>query len=358
MLWGPWAAWPPQHEFPDILSTFVIMIDDRRISNTTIAGWRALVLENDLLRAVLLPDKGADLYQLIHKPSGVNVLYQSHWGLQPPGAPPRAGSGEREFEHNYEGGWQELFPSANFACTYQGRPMPFHGEVATLPWETAVLNDTADEAAVAFSVRCRQTPFRVERRMRLKRGEPTLYFDETITNESGAPAHFVWGQHCVVGAPFLEAGCRLETAARTLFTAPELYEATSRLAPGQRADWPLAPLRAGGTVDLRDVPGPEANSHDGLFMTDLTAGWVAVTNPRLNLTVRLDWDPAVFKWLIVWQPYGGCQHMPLSGVYALGIEPWTARYNLEDALAEGQAIELAGGASFRTTFSATVTPAN
>ena len=327
-------------------------MDDCRLSTETLSGWRAVMLENDLLKAVLLPDKGADLCQLIHKPSGVDVLYQAHWGLQPPGAPPRGGSGDIEFQWNYEGGWQELFPSANFACTYQGRTMPFHGEVATLAWEQTVLEDTPEAVAVMFAVRCRQTPFRLERRMRLARGQATLTFDETITNESEDPAHFVWGQHCVVGAPFLEAGCRLETPARVLYTPPALNEPTSRLAPGQRGDWPLAPLRAGGTLDLRDVPGPEAHTHDGLFMTDLTGGWVAVTNPRLDLTFSLHWDPAVYPWLILWLPYGGCEAMPLTGVYALGIEPWTARYNLEGALADGDAIELAGGASFHTAFQA------
>src|SRR5262245_52036922 len=84
-------------------------LTDCRISTETIAGWRAIVLENDLIRAVLLPDKGADLYRLIHKPSGTDILYQSHWGLQPPGSPPREGSGEIEFQWNYEGAWQELF---------------------------------------------------------------------------------------------------------------------------------------------------------------------------------------------------------------------------------------------------------
>lgn len=72
-------------------------VADCRISTETMAGWRAIVLENDLLQVVVLPDKGADIQRLIHKPSGVDVLYQSHWGLQPPGAPPREGSGEIEF---------------------------------------------------------------------------------------------------------------------------------------------------------------------------------------------------------------------------------------------------------------------
>jgi len=315
------------------------------------------VLENDLLRAVLLPDKGADLHRLIHKPSGLDVLYQSHWGLQPPGAPPRAGSGDSEYMWNYAGGWQELFPSANYACTYRGQPMSFHGEVAMLPWESAVVRDTPDEVAVVFSVHCRLTPFRLERKLSLRRGQATLYFDEIITNVSDAPAHFVWGQHCVLGAPFLEAGCRLETPARELFTAPVLNEPqTAQLVPGQHATWPHAQLRAGGTVDLRPVPGPEAHTHDGVFLTGLSGGWVAVHNPRLNLTFRLEWDPAVFKWLIVWQPYGGCEAMPLTGVYALGIEPWTAQRNLEGALEDGEAFELAGGASFSTAFQATLSP--
>jgi hypothetical protein len=118
----------------------------------------------------------------------------------------------------------------------------------------------------------------------------------------------------------------------------------------------MAYLRDGGVVDLRHVPGREAHTHDVAFLTDLTGGWVAVSNPRLDLTFSLHWDPAVFKWLIVWQPYGGCEAMPLTGVYALGIEPWTARYNLERAVADGEAIELAGDESFNTALHAILSP--
>ena len=113
------------------------------------------------------------------------------------------------------------------------------------------------------------------------------------------------------------------------------------------------PLR-GGVVDLRKVPGPEAHSHDDIYLTDLTAGWVAVTNPRLDLTFSLHWDPAVFHWIITWQPYGGAEAMPLAGAYALGIEPWISRLNLEQAVAAGEAIELPGGGLFSTTLRATV----
>lgn len=330
-----------------------------RISNETIKGWRAVVLENDLLRVSVLPDKGADIYNFIHKSSEIDFLFKAPWELQPPGSPPREGSGDMAFLWNYEGCWQELFPSANDPCTYHGQTIPFHGEVAALPWQDQIIRADETEVTVRFSVRCQKTPFHLERLLRLRQGEPTLFLEETVTNESDQVAHFVWGHHCVIGPPFLEPGCRLNAPAQTIVTIPEIFEPTARLQPDQREPWPWAKLRDPSPfqerVDLREVPGPEIHNHDDVYLTDLTAGWVAVTNPRLELTFSLHWDPTIFHWIIIWQPYGGAEAMPLTGIYALGIEPWISRLNLEQAVAAGEAIELPGGVSFSTALRATVT---
>lgn len=307
-----------------------------------LSGWAVERLEDDELRVAVLPEKGADIVELLHKPSGVDPLFRAPWGLQPPGSPQREGSGEFEFLWNYEGCWQELFPNVNDPASYRGETLPFHGEVATLPWTC----ERRGDAELRCSVRCRRTPFRLERTMRLEGGAVVL--EETVTNESDTPAHFVWGHHCVVGPPFLEAGCRLHTSARTVATIPDLWEETARLEPGQRSSWPRARLRDGGEVDLSEVPGPDARSHDDVYLTDLADGWAAVENPRLGLAFRLRWDPEVFRWLISWQPYGGAEAMPLRGAYALGIEPWVTRLNLEQAVTAGEAIELGGRASFGT----------
>lgn len=327
------------------------------VSSGSVAGWESVVLESDLLRVSVLPAKGADIYELIDLRTGVDVLFKGHWGLQPPGAPHLEGSGGADdaFMWNYEGGWQELLPSVNAACTYRGKRIPFHGEVASLPWNVEVLAEAGDEIAVRFWTRCRQTPFRVDRVLRLRRGEPEFVLEGTVTNESSDPAHFVWGQHCVVGPPFLEPGCRLEIPAQTVVTTPELWEPeTARIEPRQRAPWPHAPLRAGGTVDLREVPGPEAGSHDDLYVTDLEAGRLSVTNPRLELRFRLEWDAQLFRWITIWMPYGGALAKPLTGSYALGVEPWSSPLDLEHAVEAGEAIELVGGAELRTTFTAVV----
>ncbi|HEX5028675.1 MAG TPA: aldose 1-epimerase [Gaiellaceae bacterium] len=298
-----------------------------------VAGWRALAVGDDVLRAIVLPERGAELHSLVHVPTEMELLFQAPWGLHPP-SPERT-----SFLDRYAGGWQELFPSANDETTYGGETIPFHGEVALLPWEC----EERDEALVC-RVRCERTPFLLERTLRF---DGRLVVEERVTNEGDDVAHFTWGHHLVLGPPFLEAGSRLEVPARTIVTIPELWEDTARLEPGQRSPWPHARLREGGTVDLRIVPGPEAASHDDVYLTDLDDGLVTVESSRLR--VRLGFDHELFRWLISWQPYGGALEEPLAGSYALGIEPWVSRLPLGQAVEAGEAIELPPGASLETT---------
>ena len=322
------------------------------VGQATVSGWRAVILGTDAVQLTVLPDKGADIYAFVDLSSGIDPLFKADWGLQPPGSPPREGSTGMPFLENYEGCWQELFPNTNDACVYRGVELPFHGEVATQPWSWSVEADDDDEVAVRFAVDCRLTPFRLERLMRLRRGERRVLLEESVLNRSQQVAHFAWGHHCVLGPPLIAAGAEFRVPCRTVVTLPELWEDTARLAPGQLGRWPTARGRDGRDVDLSRIPGPEAASHDDVYLTDLDAGWAEARNPALRIGFRLDWDPAVFRWLISWQPFGGASAMPLRGAYGLGMEPWTAGGNLEAALAAGQALELPGGGRMDTTLTA------
>jgi hypothetical protein len=318
-------------------------------------GHPTLTLDNGVLRVVILPQKGADIYALIHVASGVDFLLKSPAGLQPPTDRPVA-----DFLENYEGGWQMLLPNGNEACHYHGKLIPFHGEVALLPWEVLDECDTADGVAVRLGVTGRILPLRVERWLRLRAGATRLEIEDRVTNLGADTVHFVWGHHLVLGGDFLEAGCWLETPAHTVITPDELYEPqTANLAPGQREPWPLARGRQpAARVDLRAIPGPEAGTHDDAFLTDFETGSVSVTNSRRHLTFRLDWDAALYRYLILWQPYGGASTPPLTGIYGIGLEPWVSRYNLERALRHGEALEMAPSAVLETTMSVSVTDNN
>ena len=77
------------------------------ISEGERAGWRAITIASDELAVTVLPEKGADIYELIDRSLDLDLLFKAPWGLQPPGAAPREGSGETAFLHNYEGCWQD-----------------------------------------------------------------------------------------------------------------------------------------------------------------------------------------------------------------------------------------------------------
>ena len=317
------------------------------ISEGERVGWKAITLASDELSVTVLPEKGADIYELVDRSLDLDLLFKAPWGLQPPGSAPREGSGGMPFLHNYEGCWQELFPNADAACTVDGVELPFHGEVATLPWQ---VEQDGDE--LVCRVECRLVPLALERRMRVD--GTTLTLSETVVNRGEREQSFVWGHHCVLGAPFLEAGCRLHAPAETIETIAEIWDETARLAHPQRERWPHAALRDSGTVDLSRVPGSEVGSHDDVYLTDLSHGFVAVENPRLGRTFRLSFDRDLFPFLISWQPYGGARAMPLRGCYALGVEPWVSRGNLADAIECGQARRLAAGARMQTVLTASI----
>ncbi len=311
---------------------------------TTLNGHRAIRLENKDLRVTILPQKGADIYELIHLPSGVQFLMHTPWGLKPPSVQPPT-----DFLENYEGGWQVLFPNINDACQYRGREIPFHGEAALLAWQDEVLTNRADEVRLRLWVDCRLTPFRLEREVILREGEKALYLKETLTNLDDQRWDFVWCQHLVLGGDFIEEGCQIELPARRITTPPVVYEPqTARLAEGQDSEWPFAQGCSGETIDMRHIPGPQAHSHDDGMLWELERGEYKVRNARLNLSFGVEWDKEVFPYVMFWMPYGGAELPPLTGIYGVGLEPTSAPYPLAQAVEAGLAHSLDGGHSLET----------
>ena len=314
-------------------------------------GHLALWLENEMLRVGVLPRKGADIFEISYLPSEVQLLMRTPWGLKPPGKDPPT-----DFLENYEGGWQELFPNHNEACEYRGQVLPMHGEVALLPWEYQVLHDEADGTTVHLEVNCQKTPFLLERTMHLRAGEARLEIEGRVTNLSDQPAEFVWGHHLTLGEDFLDGDSFLDVPAKYILTPDQIYETkTARLAAGQTSSWPKALGRNGEAIDVHYIPGRQIHTHDDSFLTGLARGHFTVTNIRRGLRFSLDWDESLFPWIAFWQPYGGADLPPLTGIYGVGIEPWVSRYSLQEALGKGQARQLEGKQSLVTHLVASIT---
>ncbi len=251
------------------------------------------------------------------------------------------------------GGRSSSHPRATRACTGVARYLST-GRWRRRAWDYEIVIDDEDELAVNFQVVCSQLPLSVDRLIRLVRNSPTIAIEETISNESEEQVQFVWGHHCVLGPPFIEPGCQLDVPAGRIVTPEALWEESARLLPGQRSRWPMAVDRQGELVDLSTVSGPEAGSHDDVYLTELSGGWISVHNPRLDLVFTMRFDHELFRCVVSWQPFGGATAMPLKDCYGLGVEPWTSLCNLEHSVRSGAATELSGGASLETVLTVTV----
>jgi hypothetical protein len=264
--------------------------------------WRRhqlIVMENELVRVGILASKGAEIIEFRYKPRDLDVLWHAPQPLMQGDYVPTRAREQGAFLDYYNGGWQEIFPSAGPATEIEGAQLGQHGEVALLPWDVSVGEDSAERVELEFSVETIRTPFRIERRMSLAAGSSVLRIDEEAQNLGEQALPYAWGHHPVLGPPFLAEGCRIEMP-------PCKVE-------GRQGVQPFDPA----------VPSKVARTEDVLVHSELTGNWCAVRNPALQLAAGVAWDTAVLPYLWMWRVYGGSWGYPYFGrEYCLGIEPF------------------------------------
>lgn len=335
-----------------------------RISDAvTYCGFRAVVLENELLRVVVLPEKGAEIHAVVYKPQDMDVLFKRGElsRLQP--YPAAFVNSENGFIASYHGGWQEIFPSGGGACQVGNASLGTHGEVFLLPWRWQILEDSSTRVSVCFQVRTLQMPFLLERTMSLEKGSPILRIEETLINDSPEELPFMWGHHPAFGAPFLDGSCVLDALAARVDVHQGEAAACHRLTPGSQGEWPLMQDKDGKLINLQSIPAQHSRVYDMFYLTHLNAGWCALTNRNLGFGVGLVWDLKMFPVLWVWQELCGSSGHPwYSQTYAMGLEPFsgyttTGGGGLAEVIKAGRASKLAGQAKFSTELKLVCYPA-
>jgi len=319
-----------------------------RISDAwTYRGLKTAILENELLRIVVLIDKGADIYQFVHKPTDVDFLWRSPWGVRDPSKfLPTTGSPVGIWMDTYEGGWQTVLPAGGYAGNYKGADLGLHAEVNNMPWDCVITEDTPERVSMRCWVRTARLPFFFEKTLTLTSGSAALDIQETLVNEGEEPAHCVWGQHIALGAPFLSEDCVIDLPGGKLITHPQGYHPNNQLKAGYEGPWPMAPGRDGGQIDLSRIPPKSLRRYDMAYITDMPDGWYAITNQKLGVGFAVHWPKEVFKYLWFWQSLGGGFGYPWYGrTYNIGLEPFTSFSNqgLEGAVKNGTALEVQPG---------------
>ena len=297
-----------------------------RITETIYRGLRTLTLENEIVRVSFLADKGADIFEFLHKPTDTDFLWRSPLGVRNPATfVPTVPRAEGAFLDYYEGGWQECMPTGGDEAVYAGTQFGPHGEVCLIPWHYAILEDDPERVQVRFAVRTYRTPFRLEKTVTLERHSGVLAFSERLVNEGAEPVDFVWGHHPAFGPPFLDESCVIDLPGARVRTVD--LGATSRCRVGSDYTWPHVAGRDGTTIDLTRIPSDQARSHDLAFLTDMPEGWYAITNTRRRVGFGMVWPLDVFPVAWFWQVYCGALQQPWYGrTYNVALEPWSTPY--------------------------------
>jgi galactose mutarotase-like enzyme len=296
---------------------------DGTVTHGRVQGLETVTLENDRIRVGVLLGKGADVFELISKPDGVDLLFRSPQGIVNPASAASVASRQGSFMDAYEGGWQELFPTLGLPTDYYGAELGEHGEVAMLPWDCESEEAGPDGVAAVLIARCRRTPFTLRRTMRIRPGSALLEISETATNEGGQPLEFMWGHHPVFGPPLLEPGARLALDGGTVH--PMSGSSEGFQPSGDPTPWPEYVTADGVREDLSVIPEPDARHVSELYIDGLPEGAVSLMNPRLGLGVRLRWDVRLLPYLWLWRTLGPAEGYPWYGrTFSLGLEPFSS----------------------------------
>jgi Domain of unknown function (DUF5107) len=298
-------------------------------TNWSYHGFRAIVLENRYLRAVVLPELGAKVWSLVDKTADREVLWHN------PRLPPRPAHYGAAYDDWFCGGWDELFPN-DAPTAVAGDAYPDHGELWAMPfaWEVA-----EEDGAATLRVRRAGvvTNTNIERRISLRADAPLLRFGYRISNGGPLPLDFLWKLHPALR---ITPAARIDLPARQV-----LVDEGFRARLGVDSfSWP----HTGSGVDVRQIPPPSAAACDFYYATELDAGWCALTDTAAQAGFGLVFDPAVFRSVWVFGAYGGWR-----GLYTTILEPCTGYpYRLEDAIAQGTASQLGAGETLETEVTA------
>lgn len=313
-------------------------------------GWTTVEFGSPQLRARLLPGRGGDILDLRRVSDDLPLLGATPWGVRPFGlvsAPSSAGAMAME---SWAGGWRSLFPNAGRSSVAGGVELGESGE-ACLAWYDWEPVRVEDGQAVRLTTRLARVPFVVERTTSVTGS--TVQVSETVRNVGGQDVEVMWAQQLMLTAPVVAPAARFDAGATIVRPDTDVVTTASwdDLMP-----WPRA--HGDGTIlNLRTIPAADADETRMAYLTDFTRPQLTVTNPELDVSLRLEWDAEVWPYAWYQLEAGHEEDFPWyrSG-YFLAIGPassWPAR-GVHEAERLSELISFAPGEERTATLSLTV----
>jgi len=298
----------------------------RVTEHLSIGHLAAVVIENEKLRITILAGRGADVVEYLYKPKDLDFAWQTSTGVRGNALPDSPKDDMDSFMDEYPGGWQTIFPNGGPPSTYRGINFGQHAEVAVLPWEYEVLEDSVERSSVKFTVFTKKVPFKVEKVFSINANSGKCEISERIINLSNESHQTMWGTHFTFGPPFLGPDSTIAIAEPAV-VVPQIHEGeqpTRRLGTSEKFSWPVGQDITGHAVDFSQLP-PFGTPNEMLYVTEMPTGFYRVISPSRQMAAEVTWDNTLFPFLWYWQEYGFSKDAPWFGRhYNIGLEPFSS----------------------------------
>jgi galactose mutarotase-like enzyme len=278
--------------------------------------FESLVLENDELRMVVVPETGARIVSLLDKTRGVE------WLVSPQESnPTRRLDYGADFNSQTPGGWDEMFPTILAEAypvpgAYSGVNLPDHGEVWTLAWKNA----GSAGREVKLVVEGHALPYRLVRSLSFT-GHRTVRFDYEAANLGDAPLWYIWAAHPQLACPTGTKIVLPDEVTQVVNVLP--LEWGEQWGPaGTMNAWPVL-LAQDGCAYHQDVVGAPSRKSGRKFYIppEQHISRAGLVQPA-GSSLWMEWDPVQLPYCGVWIDEGA-----LNQVASVAIEPITGYYD-------------------------------
>ncbi|HUL02474.1 MAG TPA: hypothetical protein VLV16_04480 [Gemmatimonadales bacterium] len=304
-----------------------------RIVRDDVLGFDAVVLENERIRVVIVPQLGGRVWELWDRERN------RQWIWHRDGVPLSASSAGANYDEAWAGGWEELFPN-DAPGAFEGRVLPDHGEWWTTAWSVAEAME-GSTAVVRLTADTSVRRARCSKEFRLDGDAATLSVAYRIESREREPFHFLFKQHLAVA---ISPACRLVVPGGQV-TAVDASFGTLLPGPGPFS-WPRA-----GAADLTRIPDRLSKVREFVYVTDFPESTCGVDDTAAGASLRMRFDRSLVPYLWLFLSYGGWRDC-----YTAVLEPCTnLPKDLTAAVQSGRSARLAPGAAFETSVTVSLT---
>jgi galactose mutarotase-like enzyme len=282
------------------------------IQKSMVGRTNALVLENEKIRTVILPEMGARVLSLIYKPTETEFAWRS------PNVPIEK---TNEALENVSG-FFDCIPTTD-PCTFRGNKLPLGGEVSSKPWKILKIEKRRAAVTLRMEARCKIYPLLIRKKITLRKNKSALEIEYEVCNLSTDTLEYHYSGHNTIQvSPYHRLVIPHEVTKLKLG-----YD--SRFGKmGDMISWPEAVDTKGNRVDISKIAGPCEGIMENFYTAKLKERWCAAINEAKQEAIAVTWQGEALPYLNICTNTGAWRDY-----YFAALEPVTGRPdNLEVAV--------------------------